>query len=636
MRRSLLSAALAALLVLGLRAPDVSADALSDVENEFERAISRVTPATVVCVPAGIKSSQTTRPGSSSGVIVSKKGLILSDGDAGIWHEITGRGKDRKVVNHDSDTIEVRIPDLRGRGFRAYEAKVVLRERKLDTTLLRLTKPPSGLKYLSIGNSDDLQVGDFAFAMGNSFGLASEAPPTLTAGIISGLVPHGDASEGRHATIFTSAAVNQGVNGGPLVDVEGRLIGVISGPETPWDPKTGEANRPFQFLGRVTPINRLKAFYARIADAKDMFKDASESKGRARKAAILETVFHETARRSYRGVVSLEISRKDDKPYKQMFVAARGRLAALPRYSGPVSGILINNDGEILTSVYNLANTIGISGNLPGNAPPETKFSHGLSLITKITAHLPDGRAQEVEIVGRHDGIGVVLLRPKAPEPDAPAAEGDQREYAFKMLEPVAPEWYEAGRMVLSVSNPFGKDRQPDPLLTYGILSKQHEPDAKDAWAGQWQTDCSGTDATSGGAVVDLRGRLVGMLHVWDPGRHGRNSGIAFVVPWPQINAVLPELRKGRVFSPPLVGVRWEPDPEAGLLVRSVVADGPAFKAGIKVNDVVTAINGQEIENIAQVPGMLKGRWSGDKITLTVKRGEETLEVELTLGSKTG
>ncbi len=70
--------------------------------------------------------------------------------------------------------------------------------------------------------------------------------------------------------------------------------------------------------------------------------------------------------------------------------------------------------------------------------------------------------------------------------------------------------------------------------------------------------------------------------------------------------------------------------------MRSVVADGPAFKAGIKVNDVVTAINGQEIENIAQVPGMLKGRWSGDKITLTVKRGEETLEVELTLGSKTG
>lgn len=633
--RTLQAAAMLAVLALLCPAP-VGAGPLTDVETEFEKAISKVTPATVICVPAGVKQSQTTRPGSSSGVIISRKGLILSDGDAGLWYEISGRGRDRKVTNHDSDKIEIRIPDLSGRGFRSYEAEVIIRERKLDTTLIRITKPPSGLKHLSIGDSDQLQVGDFAFAMGNSFGLASEAPPTLTAGIISGMVPHTDPTEGKHATLFTSAAVNQGVNGGPLVDIEGRLVGVISGPETPWDPKTQDANRPFQFLGRVIPIRRLKAFYAKIPEAGDIFDDASGDRARSRKAAVLETVFHETARRAYRGVVSIEITRKDNKPYKHVLVAARGRVGPLPRYSGPVSGILVNNQGEVITSIYNLGNTLGIVHGLPGNAPPEAKLSHGLAQITKITVHMPDGRAAEAELVGRHDGLGVALLKLKAPEvKEGAEASEDQREYAFKTLQPVDESFYEAGRMVLSIANPFGKERSPDPLLTYGILSKQHAPDGADRWAGQWQTDCSGTDATAGGAIVDLRGRLVGMHHVWDPGRHGRNSGISFVVPWTQIEKVLPGLREGRVFSPPFVGVRWKPDPEAGLLVISVVADGPAAKAGLKVNDVVLTIDGKEIDGMESVPGLLRGKWSGDTVAFGVKRGDEELTLQVVLGSRT-
>ncbi|MDJ0976382.1 MAG: trypsin-like peptidase domain-containing protein [Planctomycetota bacterium] len=630
MTRSPLALALPiALLVLLLQPAPVGADALGDIENEFEKAIRKVSPSTVVCVPAGVKASPTKRPGSSSGIIISRKGYVLSDGDVGVWYEVTGQGRDRKITTNDSDKIEIRLPDLKGRGSRSYEARVLVRDRKLDTSLLRITKPPTGLKHLAVGNSDKLQVGDFAFSMGDSFGLAAEAPPTLTAGLISALVPAEDKSVGLYDMIFTSAAVNVGVNGGPLVDIEGRLIGVVSGPESPWDPKTRDAKRPFQFLGRVVPIKRLKAFYKNVPEAEGLFDDASGDRPRSRKAAILETVFHETGKRAYRGLVSLDVQRNGDAEFREIFALGRRGLGRLQRYSGPVSGILLSDDGWILTSIYNLGNTVGIVNGLPDSAPPEAKLGVGLAGIARIVAHLPDGREVEAEIVGRHDGIGVALLKTKKPE------SGAERAYGANLLKPVPPDYYETGRIVLAVANPYGAKRQDDPLLTFGILSKLHPEDSGTRWAGQWQTDCSGTDATAGGAVVDLAGRLVGMMHIWDPGRHGRNSGISFVVPWGQIEPVLDDLKQGRVFSPPFVGVRWQPDASGeGLKILSVVKGGPAETAGIKKDDVIEQIDGQALNNPGDAGRLLKGKWSGDVVKLTVRRGDKTLEIEVTLGSR--
>ena len=84
---------------------------------------------------------------------------------------------------------------------------------------------------------------DLGDRQSDSFNLADEAPPSLTVGVLSTLVPLPPGSpqaekEGTFEWIYTSAAVNPGVNGGPLVDVEGRLVATISGPvplpEMPW------------------------------------------------------------------------------------------------------------------------------------------------------------------------------------------------------------------------------------------------------------------------------------------------------------------------------------------------------------------------------------------------------------------
>jgi S1-C subfamily serine protease len=615
-------AVLAVLLCLVGAPRPVHADALGGVESEFETAIRKVSPATVVVV-ARVQESPKVQLIPSSGVIVSSKGLVLSDRDAGVYFT---REPKQKPERHVTDDIEIRIPDLKGRGFRSYDARVVIRQPELDTSLIEILDPKGSMPYVSVGDSDELRVGDFAFAMGNSFGLAAEAPPTLTAGLIASLVPFATGGDGRFEWIYTSAAVNQGVNGGPLVDVEGRLVGVISGPVSPFDDATKSADQPYQFLGRVVPIERLRAFYAKTSAGQALFTDKSDARPRSRKAAVLETVFHHTGRRAYRAVVSLEIER--EKPFDKLVVPGQRGLQRMWRHSGPVSGIVVSKQGHILTSLYNLGNVALLVRPAQRPVPPELHLADGMKSIKKITAFMPDGRAEEVELVGRHEGLGVALLAPKAVE-----GEQDARDYAVSVLPPVDADFYETGRFVLAVGNPFGARRLPDPLLAFGVLSKQHLATASDRWAGQWQTDASVTDATCGGAAVDLEGRLIGMLHLWYPGHHGRNSGIGFVVPWSQIAPVLDELKAGRVFALPLIGVTWEVTGD-GLEVKGVAAGGAAATAGVKKGDRVLRLDGVEITTLQDAVLQLRGKWSGDRLVLTVRRGDERLDLEVTLGAR--
>lgn len=110
-------------------------------------------------------------------------------------------------------------------GGGAYEADFVGADPSNDIAVLRLRGVPADqVRAIALGTSDDLQVGQSVFAIGNPFGLDQ----TLTTGVISALgrrieSPSGDAIEG---VIQTDAAINPGNSGGPLLDSAGRLIGM--------------------------------------------------------------------------------------------------------------------------------------------------------------------------------------------------------------------------------------------------------------------------------------------------------------------------------------------------------------------------------------------------------------------------
>ncbi|OUU20544.1 MAG: hypothetical protein CBC13_10655 [Planctomycetia bacterium TMED53] len=103
-------------------------------------------------------------------------------------------------------------------------AKIVGYSRAKDLAVLKVEEIPEGLELIPVGTSDDLRVGQFVHAIGNPFGLDQ----SLSRGVISALGREIQSLQGTtiHDVIQTDAAVNPGNSGGPLLDSQGRLIGV--------------------------------------------------------------------------------------------------------------------------------------------------------------------------------------------------------------------------------------------------------------------------------------------------------------------------------------------------------------------------------------------------------------------------
>jgi S1-C subfamily serine protease len=117
-----------------------------------------------------------------------------------------------------------------GSSDRTYDAKVVGADPATDVALLKVDAPADQLHPLALGDSSKVEVGDPVVAIGNPFGLDS----TVTSGIVSALQRQIEAPNGFSIShvIQTDAAINPGNSGGPLIDAEGRVIGINSQIET--------------------------------------------------------------------------------------------------------------------------------------------------------------------------------------------------------------------------------------------------------------------------------------------------------------------------------------------------------------------------------------------------------------------
>lgn len=138
-----------------------------------------------------------------SGVIVdAAKGYILTN------HHVIDNAEQIEVILHDN---------------RSLKAKVVGSDPGTDIAVLQVENPKN-LVQMKLGNSDDVQVGDFVLAIGNPFGLQH----TVTSGIVSALGRSGINPDGYEDFIQTDASINPGNSGGALVNLKGELIGINS------------------------------------------------------------------------------------------------------------------------------------------------------------------------------------------------------------------------------------------------------------------------------------------------------------------------------------------------------------------------------------------------------------------------
>jgi serine protease Do len=162
----------------------------------------------------------------ASGVIVSSDGYIVTNDH---------------VIEH-AEEIEVILDNQK-----SYMAKVVGIDPETDLALLKIDE--TNLSFVELGNSDEVEVGDWVLAVGNPFNLTS----TVTAGIVSAKARNIDILKRRNSVesfIQTDAAINPGNSGSALVDVNGKLIGINSAIATPTGAYAG-----YSF---ATPVNIVK------------------------------------------------------------------------------------------------------------------------------------------------------------------------------------------------------------------------------------------------------------------------------------------------------------------------------------------------------------------------------------------
>ncbi len=134
-----------------------------------------------------------------------------------------------------------------------YKARLVGRDPVSDIAVLKI-EAKKNLPYLTLGNSDDVIIGEWAIAMGNPFGLFELGnKPTVTVGVISAVKMNLHSVEGRvyRDMIQTDAAINSGNSGGPLLNALGEVIGINTVIYTPNQGNVG--------VGFAIPINRAKA-----------------------------------------------------------------------------------------------------------------------------------------------------------------------------------------------------------------------------------------------------------------------------------------------------------------------------------------------------------------------------------------
>lgn len=281
-----------------------------------------------------------------------------------------------------------------------------------------------------------------------------------------------------------------------------------------------------------------------------------------------------------------------------------------PVQSGLGSGVIISEDGYIVTN------------------------NHVVDGADKLEVLFNDNSSYDARIIGTDEASDLALIKVDA-QNLTPITFGDS-------------ETVKIGEWVLAVGNPFGFNS----TVTAGIVS------AKARSLGQnhkgnlsiesfIQTDAALNPGNSGGALVNLKGELIG-INSAIYSNTGSYSGFSFAIPTTIVKKVMADIRQYGTVQRAVLGasvreldskIAKEKDITAvksGLLIASVNDMSTAKELGLQEDDVITAINGVNVANHAQLVEQLNKFRPGDKVTVTYYRNNKKIEKAATLRNQTG
>jgi serine protease Do/serine protease DegQ len=252
---------------------------------------------------------------------------------------------------------------------------------------------------------------------------------------------------------------------------------------------------------------------------------------------------------------------------------------------------------------------------------------HVVADADKIQVSLMDGEILDAEIVGSDEATDIALIK----------VEGDG------LVEmPIGDsEIIRVGDFVLAIGNPFGLGH----TVTSGIVSALGRTGInRSGYEDFIQTDASINPGNSGGALVNMRGELVG-INSAIISRSGGNVGIGFAVPTEIASSVMRQILDFGEVRRGLLGVSiqtidseiakaLEIDVDSGALISLIEPGSAAEDAGLRVDDIIVAVNDEKISGASELRNTIGLMGSGEEIDIEFIRGDEALSTVATLGEQ--
>ena len=279
------------------------------------------------------------------------------------------------------------------------------------------------------------------------------------------------------------------------------------------------------------------------------------------------------------------------------------------------SGVIVDPDGYIVTNAHVVEGARLIRVTL--NEILREKYSHRVGELSSITF--------DARLVGSFEEADLALLKIDAVHlPKINFADSD-------MALP--------GQLVFAVGTPEGFSNS----VSMGVVSAVGR-DSGNEGATYIQTDAAINPGSSGGALFDTNGSLLGITSFVVTDR-GSNAGLGFALPSNLVRSIISELKNSGHVSYGELGLRIQQvtitlarglhlAQEWGVIVSDVVPGSSADKGGIKVQDVVVASNGQRTTSVPLFAMSLYGRRPGDLMNLEILRGTHRLQVSVRLGDR--
>jgi serine protease Do len=300
-------------------------------------------------------------------------------------------------------------------------------------------------------------------------------------------------------------------------------------------------------------------------------------------------------------------------PFFRQFFGGPNARPRDQREEGLGSGIIISPSGYILTN------------------------NHVVEKANSLKVTLSDGRDFPAKLVGADPQTDVAVVKINSDNlPTLPFANSDAAR---------------VGDLCFAIGNPFGQDH----TVTMGIVSAKNRTLERGTYIQNFiQTDAAINPGNSGGALINAKGQLIGMnTMILTGGGNGvfggeaGNIGIGFAVPSNLAKGVMDQIMKTGKVSRGYMGVTLgevtaDKAPFFGLkeakgaIVGDVTPGAPGAKAGLKSGDVITAIDGKQVEGPDDLTMDVISKAPGSTVTLDVMRDGKPMTLKVTLGTRPG